>query len=486
MCERCEKCCKKSYIIVTLLPFYIVAMIFNFLSILRAPNYKKEYDDLKASWEKPPITSISFDQNYFNNLKGKINKDNVKDLHKALIVKRLDKKYNYKYLLREDGNEPGFHPCGKDNSRNYLFLPNNIECPINELRISNSSDPNSVKTEDENNYYNYKTTKFCDGIYLHYSNENILSNILTDIDFKIVELANHHYENYNQINFTSNRIIEENYTLYLILKDYIECSACSNYENKLSLNIASLIFLFLSLVTLFIDNIKEGDPIIFHVLTTISLYVQIVFQIIIYKNYEGTIGLSFIMEKYYDINELESGDLKYNTLVLTFVIVIAGLYFFLTNHRENDKNCYFSVVYCFYFIISSSDKCCYCCKERFEKNKEKNNKIILDLDNDIYELDNKISEHKREEKELIDKNENIIFEIEDKSKILNRMKDEEKSFWKMNEEEKIKFEKKIKELKNDNELDNRKFENLKNQIKRIEKEINYYKMIEFKQELNNK
>ena len=56
----------------------------------------------------------------------------------------------------------------------------------------------------------------------------------------------------------------------------------------------------------------------------------------------------------------------------------------------------------------------------------------------------------------------------------------------MNEEEKIKFEKKIKELKNDNELDNRKFENLKSQIKRIEKEINYYKMIEFKQELNNK
>ena len=126
MCERCEKCCKKSYIIVTLLPFYIVAMIINFLSILRAPNYKKEYDDLKASLEKPPITSISFDQNYFNNLKGKINKDNVKDLHKALIVRRLDKKYKYKYLLREDGNEPGFHPCGKDNSRNYLFLPNTI------------------------------------------------------------------------------------------------------------------------------------------------------------------------------------------------------------------------------------------------------------------------------------------------------------------------------------------------------------------------
>ena len=149
MCECCD-CCKTSYIIWSLSPFYIVAIVLNFLSIFRMPYNKGVYEDLKTNWEKSPIISISIDQNYFNNLNGKINENNVKDLHKALTVKRLDKKYNYKYLLREDVNEPGFHPCGTDKAGNHLFLPNEVECPINELKISNSPNPNSTRK-----YWNY-------------------------------------------------------------------------------------------------------------------------------------------------------------------------------------------------------------------------------------------------------------------------------------------------------------------------------------------
>ena len=474
------------YIIVSLLPFYIIAIVFNFLSIFRMPYQREEYKDFKESLEKPPIISISFDQNYFNNLKGKINKDNVKDLHKALIVKRLNKKYNYKYLLNKGINKPGFHQCGIDNEKNCLFLPINIECPINDLRISNSSDPNSII--DNYNYYNYNTKKLYDGIYLHYTNENIHSTILTDIDFKILDYFDFPIYLYKKINITSPRISEENSTLYLIMKNYIgineDLNSFLSYNNKLYLNIASLILLFQSLVTLFIDNIKFGEPAIFHIITTISLYIQLVIQIIIYIYYGDLLYLDVVIKEYYDIKELNSEYFKYNTVLLSFIVIITGLYISLTTIRDNDKNYYYYLVYCIRYIFFN--KCCYCCKERVERNKDRNRRIILELDNDIQNLDNKISECDEEERDLIDKNENLLFEIKDKSNILTSMKDEENSFWNMNEEEEIKFEKKFKELKNDNELNIRKFKNLKNQIKRIEKEINYYKMIEFKQELNNK
>ncbi len=473
------------YIIVSLLPFYIIAIVFNFLSIFRMPYKREEYKDLKECWEKPPITSISFDQNYFNNLKEKINRDNENDLHKALIVKRLNKKYNYEYLLKKGINKPGFHLCGTDEKGNKLFLPIKIECPINDLRISNNSDPNSVI--DQDNYYNYNTAKLYDGIYLHYTNENIYSTIITDIDFKILDYSDFQIYLYEKINITSPRINEENCTLYLIMKYYIEfsenISTFLNYDNKLYLNIASLILLFQSFVTLIIDNIKFGEPAIFQIVTTISLYVQLVIQIIIYIYYGEIKGLDYIIKEYYNVYELETKYFKYNTVLLSFIVIITGIYISLTTFRDNDKNYYYYLVYCFRYSIFK--KCCYCCKERVERNKEENKRIIRELDNDIHKLDNKLSECDEEKRNLIDKNENLLFEIKDKSSILNSMKDEENSFWNMNEEEKIKFEKKFKELKNDNELNIRKFENLKNQIKRIEKEINYYKMIEFKQELNN-
>ena len=371
-------------------------------------------------------------------------------------------------------------------------MPNNIECPINDIRFSNSPDPNSVKDEYKDNYYyNYTTTQFYDGIYLHYSNENIFSNIITDIDFKLVELQYSHYEYYNQINFTSNRIIEEKYTLYLILKDYIgsnDLNAFLNYGKKLSFDIASLILLFQSLVTLFIDNIKEGDPPIFHIITTISLYIQLVFQIIINVYYTDIQNLDSTIFFYYDIDESKylNNDVKYYNILLSFLVTIITLYLFLTNHRKNDNNSYYYLAYCLYLIFYFFDKCGHCCKERVERNKERNRKIISDLEYDIYKFDYKISELEKEKRDLIDKNEKTLEEIANKSNILNDMKDEKNSFWNMNEEEEIKFEQKFKQLKKDNEFNIRKFENLKNQIKKIENEINYYKMIEFKQELNNK
>ena len=482
-------CCKKYYIIANLTPFYIVTIIIFLLSFFDSQLDKEKYDALKKNWEKSPIISISLDQNYVNNLKGKIYQNNVTALNKALTIKRLDKKYNYEYLLREDMNEPGFHPCGKDWEGNYLFLPNDIECPINEIEISSSSDPKSVK-KGNTIYCNYKTVQIYKGIYLHYSNENINSTILTDIYFKIDDSYSNYSEPYRQIFFKS----RENNFLYLIMENYfgfhfdnpiidgkrdlIDFKNFLHYGNKLYLNITSLIVLILSLVTLIIDNCSEEREIpIFRMLTIFFLYALLVIQIIIYKYYIEIETLDNVLTKFFDFY---SGYFNYNSLVLILIAIITGIYLCMANRKGENENNYY-LVYCFRYILFN--KCCLCCEER---NRAKNNRIIRELEDKVKNLDDKISECDKEKRKLIDKNEKILKEIVNKSKILNNMKDEENSFWKMNEEEENKFEKKFKQLKNDNELNIRKFKNLKNQIKRFEKEINYYKMVEFKQELNNK
>ena len=492
MCE----CCKKSCIIWSLSPFYIIAIVFNILSIKIIPYNREEYDVLRESWKKSPITSISFNQDYLNQLNGTINRENVKEFNKALILERLGKKYNYKYLLREDVNEPGFHPCGRDEENNFLFLPNDIECPINELKFSFNSETESDK-EEYNYYYHYKTVKFYGGIYLHYSNENINSTMLTDIDFELGKTVFKDYDigPFRQVNFTSRKIIEEGYTLYLIMKNYIgfslnpmkdgkrdlsEFKAFLYYDNKLYLNIASLILLFISFITLIIDNTTEGGQPIFQIITTIFLYIQIVFQIIIFKYYGEIKQIDTIMWEYYQ-KSLFPENFEYNTVVLSFVVIITGFYLSLTNHRENDGNYYFYLVICFRYNIFN--KCCNECERRFERNKIIKKEILRE---EIKKLEDKISEYDSEKRNLIDENKNIRKEIENKSNILNNMKNEENSFWNINEEEENKFEIKFQQLMKDNELNIRKFKNLKNQINGIEKEINYYKIIEFKQELNNK
>ena len=490
--------CKKYFIIFILTPFYIIAIVLNFLSIFRDPYNFEEINNLKESWEKSPIISISFDENYFYNLGQKINKNNVKDLHKALIVKRLDKKYNYKYLLKEDVNDPDFHPCGKDGEDNFLFLPNGVECPINEFKISIYSDPERDKEGYNFNYYHYKTSKFYNGIYFHYSNENIYSTILTDIDFELVESRLNHYEPYRQILLRSNNIIENGYDLYFIMKNYIgfklepmidgkrdltDFKSFLKYGYKLYLNITSLILLILSLVTLIIDIIKEEETSIFQVITTISLYLQIVIQILIYRYFREKEHIYKIMNKYYDIYYLETEYFKYNTVVLSFVVIITTFYLFFTNHRTNDNNYYYYLVYCFRYSIFS--KCCYCCKERSERNKKRNNEIINELNITVNELENKKYHCEIERRNLIEENENIMKEIVNKSNILNNMKNDKSSLLNINEEEENKFEEQFQQLIKDNELNVKKFKNIKNEIKNIEKEINYYKMIQFKQELNN-
>ena len=70
-------------------------------------------------------------------------------------------------------NNKKYHPCGKDATYNYLFLPNNIECPINFFELSKI--PFSFQD------FEYKTIQINDNYYLHYSNKNIEGYLYNNI-----------------------------------------------------------------------------------------------------------------------------------------------------------------------------------------------------------------------------------------------------------------------------------------------------------------
>lgn len=78
--------------------------------------------------------------------------------------------YNELLLMSVDENQEcpfGRKKCGKlDFFNNTLCLPENEDCPVNYLEITNSSTP-------PNDKYNFTSVRFNDGYYIHYTNEAI-------------------------------------------------------------------------------------------------------------------------------------------------------------------------------------------------------------------------------------------------------------------------------------------------------------------------
>ena len=89
--------------------------------------------------------------------------------------------------------------CGKDSYGNYLYFPKNIDCPINDILVTNSS---------INNFTNYTKLSLGNNQFLYYTNKNIEGEIV--IDLKASSLRG------VQLNLeTTNEICEDYYEYYL-------------------------------------------------------------------------------------------------------------------------------------------------------------------------------------------------------------------------------------------------------------------------------
>ena len=87
-------------------------------------------------------------------------------------IKRIEDFNYFNIYNNKEGKK-----CGKDSYGNYLYFPNNIDCPINDIIINNS-------TNFKNNLSDYDIIDL-GTTFLYYTNKNIEGNIITDIRISI-------------------------------------------------------------------------------------------------------------------------------------------------------------------------------------------------------------------------------------------------------------------------------------------------------------
>lgn len=132
----------------------------------------KKYNYIIYNWDANPIKSIQITGHDDYEL-AKINtKKNTYKFYnwksRKFKIERLEN-FNYINLY---GNE-NTKKCGRDSEGNYLYFPENIECPINDIFISNSI--------DFDNYDNYTIIILEQNKYLLYTNKNTEGKILIDL-----------------------------------------------------------------------------------------------------------------------------------------------------------------------------------------------------------------------------------------------------------------------------------------------------------------
>ena len=166
------------------IPFFISSIMFISLDIKNDLKIKELYNNINYNWDTNPLQSIEISQ-VKNHVLGKIiiteiieNEDNAyyfdhefdlyKWKNKYFNIKRL---YNFNYCnIYQQSNGK---LCGKDSFGNNLYFPNNEECPLNDIIISNSI--------TNKNMTNYTKIDLGSNTFLYYTNKNIEGKIIIDL-----------------------------------------------------------------------------------------------------------------------------------------------------------------------------------------------------------------------------------------------------------------------------------------------------------------
>ena len=477
MCDNNGKCYMIINFIISILSI-LACLVFNILSFKYKPYNDESYKNLIKNWKSPPITSISLKNNYLDNQIDSINENTFSNL---LNLEHMDESYDYEYLLRADLSDLNYHPCGIDSLGNSLYLPNDIECPINEIEITQYPFPSK-------SYLRYTTINIYNGIYLHYTNTNRNGYLINDLKVNISNVRswqeNYYLNNENKINKFS--ISLGNKMLDFIFSTYQSYPAVydTGYEKRnlteiyfithaksfrIAVNIVTIfIFIIIFIFTILVlakDNLLGLH--IFNIILIILAF-SLQFMVLYYLDYNKMIGERNAI--FFGVFFEKGND--WNIMVLIFIIGYLLTYPRFFAIRSNN-NMYFFLVY----IVRYKFNCAIfgCC---IRNKKEKIRKEINELDRDIEELNNKLKELKTEESEIIKTNQTNLKLIKKYKEILENKKRNVSNNVEVNIhiEEKIEIEKKIKYFENTHkdEVDN--FNSLKNQINEIEKEINFYKL----------
>ena len=151
---------------------YIIYVVFFIVDIINDNKIKKYYSYFKYNWETNPITSIDLSSNKDYEIGKIIKKDGEYRFYEwkstFFHIEKL-KDFNYYNIYEKENGKL----CGKDSFENNLYFPEDIECPINDIIIT---DKIYSFLEDYNRIPLGKNNE-----YLYYTNKRIDKNIIIDI-----------------------------------------------------------------------------------------------------------------------------------------------------------------------------------------------------------------------------------------------------------------------------------------------------------------
>ena len=259
-----KNCTKKTIIKIITFIFIIINFILCWF-LLKKLKYDELISEYKNNWQMTPIKSIILENKthfHFNKNEKNINNiqkrlgyfpgfktnlfENLNEIkggditiwrNKQFIIELMEKKYYY-YDLLLNGKDKKI--CGKDEKNNNLYFPDDEDCPINYINITDSlNDDNCINCTNINNELKSKKYLNLDNnqnnskilVQFHLSNFNEFFKNCSKIDEKINKESNNIdndeiYEVIKQngylLNYkyfiSTNKLINLSYTSYFGIK----------------------------------------------------------------------------------------------------------------------------------------------------------------------------------------------------------------------------------------------------------------------------
>ena len=247
---------KEKFIIISIIPFFTAFFILGLFDLTNDLTIAKTFDNLIYNWKMNPIKNIRLNQETES-------KNILQWRNDIFEIERID---NLDYINIFQTNNSKL--CGKDNFGNNLYFPKELDCPINKIFISESS----------NDLQNYTKLKLNSGKYLYFTNQFFEGKIVNDLrinsDSEISLKADRgFYPNFITFPFYEEIDSDKNNHLYYF--NYLGINISSFSENKIYLikNFEDKIGLykFLSKAKIILYSIK------------ICYFLVIIFLIFFYK-----------------------------------------------------------------------------------------------------------------------------------------------------------------------------------------------------------
>ena len=322
--------------------FFISKFIFEIFDIINDKKINIAYKNIIYNWKISPMKSINLayieteDLRYNVNWKGRIFQKE----------KLLD--YNYINILSSSNSKL----CGKDNYGNKLYFPKNVDCPINDIYIS----------EINEDLPGYKKLKLDNTKYLYYTNQSTEGKIVIDLRIGFASEIPLNPEEYLDYNYYSIPFYEEldffdNKYLYSINYLGINSSTISGdkiekFKKKLavykSLYITKIVFfcieytcIFFYIIMVIFESsfeiccsytVKKNISTILYVLATLIYFIYFII-ILVCLDYHRKYITNFMNKINFDLTN-NKNDYKWNVAVLIHSL-FAGIYVILYGFLED-------------------------------------------------------------------------------------------------------------------------------------------------------